>query len=64
MCWPWPDRRIGGGGGALPAGTAGAYGAVMSSEYNARPLVPEVLVHGGAGGVFFDRPQAAAIPIE
>ncbi|MCA3155570.1 MAG: diaminopimelate decarboxylase, partial [Burkholderiales bacterium] len=25
---------------------AGAYGASMSSTYNARPLVPEVLVHG------------------
>src|SRR6056297_2634500 len=25
--------------------SAGAYGAVMSSEYNTRPLVPEVLVH-------------------
>jgi diaminopimelate decarboxylase len=27
--------------------TAGAYGAVMSSAYNARPLAPEVLVRGG-----------------
>jgi diaminopimelate decarboxylase len=26
--------------------TAGAYGAVMASTYNARALVPEVLVHG------------------
>jgi diaminopimelate decarboxylase len=26
--------------------TAGAYGAVMSSSYNTRPLVPEVLVNG------------------
>lgn len=26
--------------------TAGAYGAVMSSMYNARPLIPEVLVRG------------------
>jgi len=26
--------------------TAGAYGAVMSSSYNTRPLVPEVLVRG------------------
>ena len=25
--------------------TAGAYGAVLSSSYNARALVPEVLVH-------------------
>ena len=28
--------------------TAGAYGAAMSSEYNTRPLVPEVLVKGDA----------------
>lgn len=27
--------------------SAGAYGAVMSSTYNSRPLVPEVLVSGG-----------------
>jgi diaminopimelate decarboxylase len=26
---------------------AGAYGAVMASSYNTRPLVPEVLVDGG-----------------
>jgi diaminopimelate decarboxylase len=26
--------------------TAGAYGAVMSSTYNARALIPEVLVRG------------------
>ena len=25
--------------------SAGAYGAVMSSEYNSRPMIPEVLVH-------------------
>lgn len=27
--------------------SAGAYGAVMASEYNSRPLIPEVLVMGG-----------------
>lgn len=27
--------------------SSGAYGAVMASEYNSRPLVPEVLVKGG-----------------
>ena len=27
--------------------TAGAYGAVMASSYNARPPAPEVLVNGG-----------------
>jgi diaminopimelate decarboxylase len=30
--------------------SAGAYGAVMSSEYNSRPLIPEVLVKGDAIG--------------
>ena len=28
--------------------TAGAYGAVMSSTYNTRPLAPEVMVKGDA----------------
>ena len=31
--------------------TAGAYGAVMSSAYNARPLAPEVLVKGAEWAV-------------
>lgn len=26
--------------------SAGAYGAVMSSTYNSRPLVPEIMVDG------------------
>ncbi|MEQ8193187.1 MAG: diaminopimelate decarboxylase [Rhodospirillales bacterium] len=33
-------------GDLLAIRTAGAYGAVMASTYNSRPLVPEVLVHG------------------
>ena len=33
-------------GDLLAARSAGAYGAVMSSTYNTRPLVPEVLVDG------------------
>ncbi len=37
-------------------GTAGAYGAVMASEYNSRPLVPEVLVSGHRFGVVRRRP--------
>ena len=37
--------------------TAGAYGAAMSSEYNARPLVPEVLVSGDAFAVTRPRPS-------
>jgi diaminopimelate decarboxylase len=36
--------------------SAGAYGAVMSSEYNSRPLVPEVLVNGDAWAVVRPRP--------
>ena len=36
--------------------SAGAYGAVMSSEYNTRPLVPEVLVKGDQYAVIRARP--------
>jgi diaminopimelate decarboxylase len=36
---------------------AGAYGAVMSSEYNTRPLVPEVLVDGADWAVVRARPS-------
>ncbi|MFO7769922.1 MAG: diaminopimelate decarboxylase [Roseovarius gahaiensis] len=36
--------------------SAGAYGAVMSSEYNTRPLIPEVLVHGHQFAVIRQRP--------
>jgi diaminopimelate decarboxylase len=36
--------------------SAGAYGAVMASEYNTRPLVPEVLVHGHQFAVIRARP--------
>ena len=36
--------------------SAGAYGAVMSSEYNSRPLIPEVLVHGDQFAVIRRRP--------
>ncbi|NQU62462.1 MAG: diaminopimelate decarboxylase [Rhodospirillales bacterium] len=35
--------------------TAGAYGAVMASTYNARPLVPEVMVNDKAYAVVRDR---------
>ena len=37
--------------------SAGAYGASMSSEYNTRPLVPEVLVKGGNFAVVRPRPS-------
>jgi len=36
--------------------SAGAYGAVMSSEYNSRPLIPEVLVNGDQFAVIRRRP--------
>lgn len=36
--------------------SAGAYGAVMSSEYNSRPLIPEVLVKGDQFAVIRARP--------
>ena len=36
--------------------SAGAYGAVMASEYNSRPLIPEVLVHGDQYAVIRARP--------
>ncbi len=37
--------------------SAGAYGAVMASEYNTRPLVPEVLVSGDHFDVVRARPS-------
>ena len=36
--------------------SAGAYGAVMSSEYNSRPLIPEVLVQNDQFAVIRRRP--------
>jgi diaminopimelate decarboxylase len=36
--------------------SAGAYGAVMASEYNSRPLVPEVLVHRDQFAIVRPRP--------
>ncbi len=36
--------------------SAGAYGAVMASEYNSRPLIPEVLVKGDHFAVIRERP--------
>lgn len=36
--------------------SAGAYGAVMASEYNTRPMIPEVLVRGDQFAVIRPRP--------
>ena len=43
-------------GDLLAVMSAGAYGAVMSSEYNSRPLTPEVLVSGDRYSVIRERP--------
>jgi diaminopimelate decarboxylase len=40
---------------------AGAYGAVMSSTYNTRPLVPEVLVDGDRFAIIRARPSYEAM---
>ncbi|MBA3049832.1 diaminopimelate decarboxylase [Brevundimonas sp.] len=40
---------------------AGAYGAVLASEYNSRPLVPEVLVDGDRWAVVRRRPTYEAM---
>ena len=44
-------------GDLIAVRTAGAYGAVMSSTYNTRPLVPEVLVSGGEIAIIRPRPS-------
>ena len=41
--------------------SCGAYGAVMSSEYNSRPLVPEVLVKGQKFSIIRPRPSINSI---
>ncbi|MEL6773341.1 MAG: diaminopimelate decarboxylase [Pseudomonadota bacterium] len=41
--------------------SAGAYAAVMSSEYNTRPLAPEVMVRGNDFAVVRSRPTLAEI---
>ena len=47
------------GGDLLAFRSAGAYGAVMASGYNTRPLIPEVLVNGGRFSVIRSR-----VPVE
>jgi diaminopimelate decarboxylase len=44
-------------GDLLAFRSAGAYGAVMASEYNSRPLVPEVMVSGDHFAVVRARPS-------
>lgn len=45
-----------GAGDLVAFRSAGAYGAVMSSEYNTRPLIPEVLVQADHFSVIRKRP--------
>jgi diaminopimelate decarboxylase len=51
------DRRLPdvGEGGLLALMSAGAYGFVMASNYNARPLAAEILVHGKKAAVARER---------
>ena len=51
------DRSLGSvsPGDLIVVGSAGAYGAVMSSHYNARPRVPELLVDGARVAVARER---------
>ena len=44
-------------GDLLVLASAGAYGAVMASSYNSRPLVPEVLVQGEDHAIVRARPS-------
>jgi diaminopimelate decarboxylase len=57
------DRRIEGvkEGDLLAVMSAGAYGAVMASTYNSRPLIPEVLVDGDKWHVIRPRPSIEAL---
>ena len=53
------ERRLPpfGSGDLMALMTAGAYGAVMSSTYNTRRLIPEFLVHGEKYAVVRPRPD-------
>ncbi|HLS18743.1 MAG TPA: diaminopimelate decarboxylase [Paracoccaceae bacterium] len=53
---PMPPIGI---GGLVAFRSAGAYGATMASEYNSRPLVPEVLVTGDQFAIIRARPTYA-----
>lgn len=44
-------------GGLIAFRSAGAYGAVMASEYNSRPLIPEVMVKDDQFAVIRPRPS-------
>ena len=44
-------------GDLLAVSSAGAYGASMASEFNSRPLIPEILVDNGQYAVIRRRPE-------
>jgi diaminopimelate decarboxylase len=48
-------------GDLIVVGGAGAYGAVMASTYNSRPLAPEVMVNGGEMAVIRRRESIEAL---
>jgi diaminopimelate decarboxylase len=50
------EMALVGAGDLVAFRSAGAYGAVMASEYNSRPLIPEVLVNGDQFAVIRERP--------
>jgi diaminopimelate decarboxylase len=50
-----------GEGDLLALLSAGAYGSVMGSNYNSRPLAAEVLVHGKKSAVVRSRQEVAEI---
>ena len=56
LAWEAPLPKLE-AGSLLAVCTAGAYGAVMASTYNSRPLVPEVLVRGSEFAVVRPRPS-------
>ena len=53
------EREMGeaGEGELVVIHSAGAYGAVQASQYNSRPLVPEVMVDGDRYAVIRERPR-------
>lgn len=56
--WPLAPVRA---GDLLAMRSAGAYGSAMSSTYNTRPLVPEVMVNGGDFAVVRPRQSFASM---
>ncbi len=48
-------------GDLLAIRSAGAYGAVMASSYNSRPLLPEIMVHGSDFAVVRPRQTVAEL---